>query len=106
MNLLWWASVLGWGVVAAGLWRGLRGQARTAAVAAHALSLGGVFLLGTMLGYGALITVISATSGWWALALVTGLRPERLVDRGQRSVVSGQAVANSPGGAHAVWTVR
>jgi hypothetical protein len=80
MRVLWWAAVLGWGVVAGGLWRGLRGQARSAAVIAHALSLGGVLLLGTMLGYGLLITVICATSGWWALALVTGLRPERLVD--------------------------
>ncbi|MCW2886060.1 MAG: hypothetical protein QOE54_4717 [Streptosporangiaceae bacterium] len=80
MTILWSAAVLGWGVVAAGLWRGLHGPARSAAVMAHALSLGGVFLLGTMLGYGMLVTVISATAGWWALALVTGLRPERLVD--------------------------
>ncbi|MGI8336302.1 hypothetical protein ACRYCC_40705 [Actinomadura scrupuli] len=80
MTILWAAAVLGWGVVAAGLWRGLRGRARSAAVMAHALSLGGVFLLGTMLGYGMLLTVISATAGWWALALVTGLRPELLVD--------------------------
>jgi hypothetical protein len=80
MTILWWAAVLGWGVVTAGLWRGLRGRAREAALYAHALSLGGVFLLGTVLGYGLLITVISATCGWWTLALVTGLRPELLVD--------------------------
>jgi hypothetical protein len=80
MKVLWWTAVLGWGVVATGLWRGLGGQARTAAVSAHALSLGGVFLLGTMLGYGMLNTMITAASGWWALALVTGLRPKLLVD--------------------------
>jgi hypothetical protein len=80
MLVLLWAAVLGWGVVAAGLRRGLRGRARQAALYAHALSLGGVFLLGTVLGYGLLITVISATCGWWTLALVTGLRPELLVD--------------------------
>jgi hypothetical protein len=80
MTILWCTAALGWGAVAAGLWRGLRGQARSAAVMAHALSLGGVLLVGTMLGYGLLITVISATSGWWALTLVTGLRPELMVD--------------------------
>jgi hypothetical protein len=77
---LLWAALAGWAVVAAGLWRGLRGRARKASISAHTLTLGGIVLRSTVLGYGLLETVIVAAAGWWALAAVTGLRPERLVD--------------------------
>jgi hypothetical protein len=77
---LWITAGCGWGVVAAGLWRGLSGHSRRAALIVHVLTPGGIVLRSTLVGYGLLPALITATACWWALAAVTGLRPERLVD--------------------------
>jgi hypothetical protein len=77
---LWCGALAGWAVVAAGLWRGLTGQARRASMFAHSLTLGGFVLYSMLIGYGLLQITIAATAGWWALVAVTGARPRRLVD--------------------------
>lgn len=77
---LWIAAGAGWGVIAAGLWRGLSGQTRRAAMLAHVLTPGGIVLRSSLVGYGLLPALITVTAGWWALAAVTGLRPERIID--------------------------
>ncbi|GAA2114494.1 hypothetical protein [Actinomadura alba] len=77
---LWCGALGGWAVVAAGLWRGLTGQARRASMFAHSLTLGGFVLCSMLIGYGLLQITIAATAGWWALVAVTGARPQRLID--------------------------
>lgn len=79
-TLLWLAAATGWSVICAGLWFGLAGQSRKAALVAHGLSLGGVVLPSTVLGFGLLPAVAAASSWWWSLAAVTAFRPERLID--------------------------
>jgi hypothetical protein len=77
---LWISACCGWGLITAGLWRGLSGRTRRAALIVHVLTPGGIVLRSTLVGYGLLPALITATACWWALAAVTGLRPERLVD--------------------------
>ncbi|WP_242614533.1 hypothetical protein [Actinomadura roseirufa] len=79
---VWVLCLTGWGVVLAGIRRGLRGPSRGPALFAHTLTPAGVVLLFTHLGLGSLYGTIAVTAEWWALALVTGLRPERLLDTG------------------------
>ncbi|MFF5260461.1 hypothetical protein ACFY4C_16065 [Actinomadura viridis] len=79
---LWALAVAGWSIVAAGLYRGMSGFPRRTALIAHTLSAPGVVLVSAMLGLGALYGMIAATAEWWALALITGFRPERLVAAG------------------------
>lgn len=80
LPVLWALAVAGWLTVAAGLARGLTGTARTASLTAHALTPFGVLFTASLLGFGALYAVIAMTAQWWALVLVTLLRPERLAD--------------------------
>jgi hypothetical protein len=87
VTALWSAALTGWLLVLAGLWRGLPGRARGACVLAHVLTLGAIVLRSMFFGYGLLDTVIAATAGWWALAVVTGGRPERLLDAEQGRLV-------------------
>lgn len=67
-------------MVCAGLWRGLTGLSRKAALTAHGLTLAAVPALGSVLGFGLLHVIIASTALWWSLLTVTGFRPERLVD--------------------------
>ncbi|MFC7729584.1 hypothetical protein [Actinomadura keratinilytica] len=69
-------------MIAVGLRRGLAGTARRAALLAHGLTLPGLVLGASLAGFGALHVTIAAAAQWWALAAVTGLRPERLTQRG------------------------
>ncbi|MFG2003591.1 hypothetical protein ACGFNU_30960 [Spirillospora sp. NPDC048911] len=80
--VVWIAAVIGWGVVAGGLGRGLSGYPRRLALLAHVLTLPGVVLFPSILGFGFLYASIAAAAEWWALILVTRGRPERLVLRG------------------------
>ncbi|WP_433335169.1 hypothetical protein [Spirillospora sp. CA-294931] len=80
--VLWVLTLAGWATVGAGLRRGLSGYARRLATAAHVGTLPGLILLHTTLGFGSLHCAIAAFAQWWALALVTGFRPERLLVSG------------------------
>ncbi|MFD0687755.1 hypothetical protein [Actinomadura fibrosa] len=80
--VVWTLCAMGWGVVLAGLRRGVRGPARGPSLFAHAATPAGVVLLCSLIGFGSLYAVIALTAEWWALALVTRLRPERLLVTG------------------------
>ena len=73
---------MGWGAVAAGLRRGLSGFSRRTALTAHAMTWPGTVLVFAVTGFGAVHGTIVLTAEWWALALATGLRPERLLVAG------------------------
>ncbi|GLW65458.1 hypothetical protein Arub01_37020 [Actinomadura rubrobrunea] len=79
---MWLAAAAGWGVIAVGLRRGLSGTARRAALLAHAMTLPGLVLGASLVGFGSLHATVAVAAEWWALAAVTGLRPERLTQRG------------------------
>ncbi|MEU5881289.1 hypothetical protein [Spirillospora sp. NPDC047279] len=79
---MWIAAAAGWGVIAGGLRRGLSGHPRRIALVAHGLTPAGLVLVPSMLGFGHLYASIGAAAEWWALAAVTGFRPERLVVSG------------------------
>ncbi|WP_242905281.1 hypothetical protein [Actinomadura terrae] len=80
--IVWAMCVLGWGAVYVGLRRGLHGLSRGPALFAHALTPASVVLLCSLIGFGSLQSLIVLAAEWWALLLVTGLRPERLVATG------------------------
>ncbi|MWK37246.1 hypothetical protein GEV43_26395 [Actinomadura sp. J1-007] len=77
---MWVLGAVGWGVVLAGLRRGVHGLARAPALFAHALTPAGAVLACSVAGFGFLYATIALTAEWWALALVTGFRPERLLE--------------------------
>jgi hypothetical protein len=79
---VWIVAAAGWGAVAGGLRRGLSGYTRRLALLAHVLTLPGVVLFPSVLGFGFLYVSIAVAAEWWALILVTRGRPERLVLRG------------------------
>ncbi|WP_231334195.1 hypothetical protein [Actinomadura graeca] len=79
---VWVLCVLGWAAVLAGLRRGLRGPSRGPALFAHTLTPAAVVLLFSLVGFGSLYASIALAAEWWALILVTGLRPERLLATG------------------------
>ncbi|MFV2173415.1 hypothetical protein ACFHW2_28335 [Actinomadura sp. LOL_016] len=79
---LWALCGGGWIAVLAGLRRGVHGPARGPALFAHTLTPAAVVLLCSHLGYGNLHATCWLAAQWWALAAVTGLRPERLVATG------------------------
>lgn len=79
---VWTLCFAGWGVVLAGLRRGLRGPARGPALFAHTATPAGVILTFSLIGFGSLYATIALTAEWWALLLVTGFRPERLLSTG------------------------
>lgn len=79
---LWAVCAAGWGVVLAGLRRSIHGPARGPALFAHAATPAAVVLLFSLIGFGFLYAAIALAAEWWALLLVTGFRPERLVCTG------------------------
>lgn len=80
--VIWILCAAGWGVVLAGLRRGLRGRERGPALFAHTVTPAGVVLTFAVLGYGSLYATIALAAEWWSLAAVTGFRPARLVAGG------------------------
>ncbi|WP_243725584.1 hypothetical protein [Actinomadura rubrisoli] len=79
---VWILCATGWGVILAGLRRGLHGPSRGPALFAHTVTPAAVVLTFSLVGFGSLYAMIALTAEWWALALVTGLRPERLLATG------------------------
>ncbi|MQY06406.1 hypothetical protein [Actinomadura macrotermitis] len=79
---VWLLSAAGWGAVLAGLRRGLRGRGRAPALFLHAITPPTQILAFATVGFGSLHAAIALGAEWWALLLVTGLRPERLVQDG------------------------
>ncbi|WP_243718409.1 hypothetical protein [Actinomadura sp. 7K534] len=82
MSALWLLCFAGWAAVLAALRRGVRGPARGPVLFAHTATPAGVVLLFSLIGFGSLYATILLTAEWWALLLVTGLRPERLLSTG------------------------
>ncbi|GAA2161814.1 hypothetical protein [Actinomadura napierensis] len=82
MALIWIMCAAGWGVVLAGLRRGLRGPERGPALFAHTAAPAGVVLMSALIGYGSLYATIALAAQWWSLSVVTGFRPARLVAGG------------------------
>ncbi|MFD0905016.1 hypothetical protein [Actinomadura sediminis] len=79
---LWALCGAGWVAVLAGLRRGVHGPARGPSLFAHTATPAAVVLLCAHVGHGNLYATIWLAAQWWALAIVTGLRPERLVTSG------------------------
>lgn len=79
---VWILCATGWGAVLLGLRRGLRGPARGPALFAHCATPAASILLFAHIGFGSLFGAIALTAEWWALLLVTGTRPERLLTTG------------------------
>ncbi|WP_254716498.1 hypothetical protein [Actinomadura sp. WMMB 499] len=79
---LWALCGGGWIAVLAGLRRGVHGLARGPSLFAHTATPAAVVLLCALVGHGNLYATCWLTAQWWALAIVTGLRPERLVTSG------------------------
>jgi hypothetical protein len=79
---VWVLGAAGWGVVLAGLRSGVHGRARGPSLFAHAITPAGVVLTFSLIGFGSLYATIALTAEWWALLLVTGFRPERLLSTG------------------------
>ncbi|TNY36816.1 hypothetical protein [Thermomonospora catenispora] len=101
-SAVWILAGVGWLLVAAGLFRGPAGAARTAALAAHALTPVGVLLITMTLGYGALFALLALVAEWWAAVLVTLGRPWRLADP-VRHGTARLAAWLATSGALAVW---
>lgn len=80
LDALWLGTALGWALIAARLSVGLTGRARRAALAVHGLTPLAILLGCALIGLGSLYATIVLAAQWWALALVTRLRPERLTD--------------------------
>lgn len=95
--VIWIMCALGWGVTLAGLRRGLRGPARGPALFAHTLTPAGIVLTFALAGFGSLYATIALTAEWWALALVTGLRPERLLATGGLGRLAAWALLTAAG---------
>ncbi|GAA4233029.1 hypothetical protein GCM10022254_34470 [Actinomadura meridiana] len=79
---LWVLCAAGWGAVLAGLRNGVHGRARGPSLFAHTITFPGVVLTFSLIGFGSLYATIALTAEWWALLLVTGFRPERLLSTG------------------------
>lgn len=82
MLAVWALCAAGWGAVLAGLCRGVRGPARGPSLFAHTTTGAGIVLLFSLIGFGSLHATIAVAAEWWALLLVTGFRPERLLSTG------------------------
>ncbi|WP_233617408.1 MULTISPECIES: hypothetical protein [Actinomadura] len=82
MVALWALCGAGWVAVLAGLRRGVHGPARGPSLLAHTATPAAVVLLCAHVGHGSLYATIWLAAQWWALAVATGLRPERLVASG------------------------
>ncbi|XRQ12445.1 hypothetical protein ACN3XK_16595 [Actinomadura welshii] len=80
--VLWVLCAAGWGAVLVGLRRGTHGPARGPVLFAHTATAAGAVLLFALIGFGSLYAMIALTAEWWALLLVTGFRPERLLSTG------------------------
>ncbi|MBE1530334.1 hypothetical protein [Actinomadura algeriensis] len=79
---LWALCGAGWIAVLAGLRRGVHGPPRGPSLFAHTVTPAAVVLLCAHLGHGSLYATIWLAAQWWALMIVTGLRPERLTATG------------------------
>ncbi|MGP4024217.1 hypothetical protein [Actinomadura sp. 3N407] len=79
---LWVLCAAGWGAVFAGLRGGVHGPARGPALFAHIATPAGIVLTFSLIGFGSLYATIALTAEWWALLIVTGFRPERLLSTG------------------------
>ncbi|MBT2208671.1 hypothetical protein KLI87_11200 [Actinomadura sp. NEAU-AAG7] len=95
--IVWVMCALGWGAVYLALRRGLRGPSRGPALFTHTLTPASTILLCSLVGFGSLQSVIVLTAEWWALLLVTGLRPERLVAAGGLGRLAAWAAAAASG---------
>ncbi|MFB4318505.1 hypothetical protein [Actinomadura sp. 21ATH] len=80
--VLWLLAGTGWLAVTLGLARAPAGFARRTALAAHLMTAPGLVLFCATTGFGALHGTIALAAEWWALVLVTGFRPRRLLDGG------------------------
>ncbi|MFI0480680.1 hypothetical protein [Actinomadura sp. 9N215] len=79
---VWVLCAAGWGAVLACLRGGVHGPARGPCLFAHTATPAGVILTCSLIGFGSLYATIALTAEWWALLLVTGFRPERLLSGG------------------------
>ncbi|MGH3239604.1 MAG: hypothetical protein ACRDNL_04435 [Spirillospora sp.] len=79
---VWVLCAVGWGAVLGGLRGGVHGPARGPSLFAHTITPAGVILTCSLIGFGSLYATIALTAEWWALLLVTGFRPERLLTTG------------------------
>lgn len=79
---LWVLCAAGWAAVLAGLRRGMHGLARGPVLFAHTATPPAVVLLFSLIGFGSLYATIALAAEWWALLLVTGFHPERLLATG------------------------
>ena len=61
---------------------GTHGPARGPVLFAHTATPAGVVMLFSLIGFGFLHATIALAAEWWALLLVTGFRPERLLATG------------------------
>ncbi|TDD13785.1 hypothetical protein E1287_43115 [Actinomadura sp. KC06] len=79
---VWMLCAAGWGVVLVRLRCGVHGPARGPTLFAHTITPAGVVLTCSLIGFGSLYATIALAAEWWALLLVTGFRPERLLSTG------------------------
>ncbi|MFC9970073.1 hypothetical protein ACFVH6_04130 [Spirillospora sp. NPDC127200] len=79
---VWALAAAGWLAVLVAARRGVREDARGPVVFGHVLTLPALVATFSILGYGSLHGLIALTAEWWALLLVTGFRPERLLVTG------------------------
>jgi hypothetical protein len=86
---LWLLAAAGWVLIALGLHRGLTGFRRRVALIAHVMTAPGVVLGCATLGFGSLYATIALAAEWWALIMITGLRPERLLVSGSLPRLAG-----------------
>ncbi|TDE31103.1 hypothetical protein E1289_17275 [Actinomadura sp. 6K520] len=82
VSALWLLCAAGWAAVLVGLRRNVHGPARGPVLFAHTAAPAAVVLLFSLIGFGSLYATIALAAEWWALLLVTGFRPERLLSTG------------------------
>lgn len=82
MSVLWALCAGGWALVFVRLRAGTLGPARGPVLFAHTATPAATVLLFSLIGFGSLYATIALAAEWWALLLVTGFRPERLVATG------------------------
>ena len=94
---VWALCGAGWIIVLARLRGGLHGPDRGPALFAHTLTPAGVVFAFSLVGFGSLYATIALTAEWWALLLVTGFRPERLLSSGGLGRLAAWAAVTSAG---------
>ena len=82
VSALWAVCGTGWLAVLVALRRSMHGPVRGPVVFGHVAAPAAGVRLFSVLGSGALCAPSALAAEWWALLLVTGFRPERLLSTG------------------------